>query len=844
MATTLTHLETVRRVLRGFSGPQPLAGTAQRAADAYAAMTAAEWTESDDGPAVPPHHCDRASPMPGDAYRQTWGYDKSTRTERSACGAVCYTVRLPADALGGEACGVASVSAKVFGDRYLECGAILTAILSEDAVPPAWGAILADGASTSAILVPAATDAHGDMIEPNKRADTSATATLPVGEPAAAWLHLVLRVADYLAVRDAWHEGGAMLDPDSIAVTFSRDVASDAPGDVALDIGRVGIGSGTGEVSAAYALQHLPRASIAVSYALTADETALAAEIDTTLPARVKELLAYLECAPALWAQTPMVAAAATVRYGRTGRVGFALRPNPGVAFCTFVAHGLTEGRTFRGLRLSSSLPCAGMPCRLMVYGVAEDIAIAADSALHTATPLPWWGDVLSRAFRRGRADSLRVMRNPEITSYAMPAAPESGTASVPVQPLAARSVSRDVSYIEFERPFASGRLSSVVLAIVPEGAATDTEPQPTSAQYEATVTREVSVVYQAQTTVTGNTADVSATGSMCFEVDADVMADVKRIVPQAGVTGDAWNSAIMRMPETEIRESVAHISQFGCEFVYDGKTYRYGYNRVSGDPAISTGYRATFFIYRPGSPTEDLVYSYSISRSDAPEFSFHAHAEDGSTILVRARIDNLITLIGSGSCDSGYNFGYVSPRMWNSLRDNHASNVSEMRVENLIKTRVSPGFAYAFAGWEQDNKIRATADVTQTGTISFVRDGILYSAPYDYSSSKQMGLTKTGTQVKTGNSLAEAATPYGEPHGFTLSLKFTGMDGSALWASVVVPQAGGLVGNVPYLASSANKGTPQKIGSVAAPGLTGEVTVVESGIGETIDPGLMYLVE
>ena len=229
MATTLTNLETVRRVLRGVSGPQPLAGTAQRAADAYAAMMAAEWTESGDVPSVPPHHFDNASPMPGDAYRQTWGYDKSTRTERSACGAACYSVRIPADALSGEACGVASVSAKAFGDRYLECGAILTAFLSEDAVPPAWDAILADGVSTSAILVPAATDAHGDTIPPNKRADTSATATLPVGEPAAAWLHIVIRVADYLAVRDAWHEGGAMLDPSTVAVTFSRDVAEDIP---------------------------------------------------------------------------------------------------------------------------------------------------------------------------------------------------------------------------------------------------------------------------------------------------------------------------------------------------------------------------------------------------------------------------------------------------------------------------------------------------------------------------------------------------------------------------------------------------------------------------------------
>jgi hypothetical protein len=165
--------------------------------------------------------------MDGDCFRQTWGYDAAARTERSACGAVCYSVKLPADALSGETCGVASVSAQIYGDRYLECGAVMTAILSDDPVPPAWDAILADGTSTGALLVPAATDAHGDAIKPNKRADTSTVATIPLGEPAAAWLHLVLRVADYLAYRDAWHEGGAMLDPSTIYVTFSRDVLPD-----------------------------------------------------------------------------------------------------------------------------------------------------------------------------------------------------------------------------------------------------------------------------------------------------------------------------------------------------------------------------------------------------------------------------------------------------------------------------------------------------------------------------------------------------------------------------------------------------------------------------------------
>lgn len=224
MAATLTGFECVRRVLRGVSGPQPLGGTAQRAAEAYEAMAGSAWLESDDGPTVPPHHYDTASPAPGDAYRQTFGYSATNRTERSACGAVCYSVKIPADALAGDPCSVASVEAKLVGDRYLECGAIMAAILSDDANPPdSWASVLA-AASTSALL--SATSAEAN-VKPNKRSDKTATATVSLSAPAMPYLHLVLRVADYLAFRDAWHEGGAMLDPSTVSVAFSRDVVPD-----------------------------------------------------------------------------------------------------------------------------------------------------------------------------------------------------------------------------------------------------------------------------------------------------------------------------------------------------------------------------------------------------------------------------------------------------------------------------------------------------------------------------------------------------------------------------------------------------------------------------------------
>ena len=223
MATTLTKLPFVRRVIRGISGPQPLAGTPQRAADAYAAMRAAGWAESDDGPAIPAHDYDADAPAPGDAYRQTWGYNPEARTESTACGAACYTYRLPADATTGEACSVASVSINLVGDRYLECGAMVTFLASESATPPPFAQLVAAGETAGPVLVPDTT-----IERVNERLDTSATLEwTPAGLVAPAYLHVLIRVADYTAARGAWHEGGAMLDPESISVTFSRDVAVD-----------------------------------------------------------------------------------------------------------------------------------------------------------------------------------------------------------------------------------------------------------------------------------------------------------------------------------------------------------------------------------------------------------------------------------------------------------------------------------------------------------------------------------------------------------------------------------------------------------------------------------------
>lgn len=229
MATTLTNLPVKRWTVTGISRPQPLAGTVDRAREAYEAMRAADWAETDGGPAIPAHDYDADAPAPGDAYRQTWGYDAAARTERSATGAVCYSVKVPSDALTGEACSVVSVAAALVGDRWLDGGAIVSAIVSASAAPPPFSDFLAAPATTEAMLAPTPADKPEGAPANwrNLRADATGTLALDVDAASDAWLHICLRVADYLFVYGSWHDGGVMLNPESISVSFSRDVAAD-----------------------------------------------------------------------------------------------------------------------------------------------------------------------------------------------------------------------------------------------------------------------------------------------------------------------------------------------------------------------------------------------------------------------------------------------------------------------------------------------------------------------------------------------------------------------------------------------------------------------------------------
>ena len=226
MSSTYTLKLHSRRVLVGESdGPQGADGVPELARTAYADMASSTWTLDGSAPSMPVHEFDRSRPS-GDAWKAVWGYDKAGRSQRGACGAVCYTFLVPSDAVDQTSpCTLDSVSLSVRGDRYLDQGAVVTLVNSSSAEPPAWADVLA--ASIQSDPVCATSD---QTVAPNKREAESADVELQVGAAPARYLHVVVRLQDYLGVRDAWIEGGAMLASGSVEATFSRSVSPDPDG--------------------------------------------------------------------------------------------------------------------------------------------------------------------------------------------------------------------------------------------------------------------------------------------------------------------------------------------------------------------------------------------------------------------------------------------------------------------------------------------------------------------------------------------------------------------------------------------------------------------------------------
>ena len=221
-----------RSVIVGVSDhPQGADAIPELARTAYADMAAHTWTRDDSPPTMPVHEYNR--PVPGgDAFAALWGYSAQGRTMKSAAGAVCYTFTVPADAVDQTthgACLLESVAIGVCGDRYLDAGAIVAAIPSASSTPPTWAEFLAASLTSDPVCATGdQLDPKGEPLLPNKREGESATVEFAPGSAPLRYLHVAIRLADYLATRGAWIEGGAMLIEGGVSATFSRTVAPDS----------------------------------------------------------------------------------------------------------------------------------------------------------------------------------------------------------------------------------------------------------------------------------------------------------------------------------------------------------------------------------------------------------------------------------------------------------------------------------------------------------------------------------------------------------------------------------------------------------------------------------------
>lgn len=236
----------VRHLRQGVT-PSLMTVTAMRemTTTAYNAMVATSWKQTDEQLSIlPKHHYAQTG------FRNTYDAAKfcgdyaASQQNAYAC-AVCYTIEIPLDALAGTKAKIQKINATVYGDRWLSEGAVLAAIPSSSSEPPEWAQVLIANYSSPDPAV--AIDSVSSWLPPLRKGQRSNTgpdnkcdAEIPLGGSgidASRYLHVVLRLADYISVsqlvtadgtRDnAWIEGGALIDGSTISVTFDRAVSPD-----------------------------------------------------------------------------------------------------------------------------------------------------------------------------------------------------------------------------------------------------------------------------------------------------------------------------------------------------------------------------------------------------------------------------------------------------------------------------------------------------------------------------------------------------------------------------------------------------------------------------------------
>ena len=243
-------LDYKRSVLRGVSDLISTTSMLAMKLQAYQRMTESDWLEVAEPISSLPVHWWNHSGFSDSYDAATFCGDYALGKQKSYACASCYTIKIPRDAQTGIPAKIEAVLATVRGDRWLSDGAIVSAFISNSETPPSWQTII-DTDNPSYLLSspdPApAIDEETTLdwqaplrgVNRSNAADESAyAATITANTPidAAEYLHIVIRMSDYLSVYkitleggvikdNAWVEGGANIDGTTLQVQFSRAVS-------------------------------------------------------------------------------------------------------------------------------------------------------------------------------------------------------------------------------------------------------------------------------------------------------------------------------------------------------------------------------------------------------------------------------------------------------------------------------------------------------------------------------------------------------------------------------------------------------------------------------------------
>ncbi len=217
---------TIRKYTRQARTGQKFHSTATNAAaaEAYANLRAAAWAEAPSLVADMPLHQFTQSGLSDryDAAKYVGDFDVSVFAQHAYATAACYSLKIPDDAQAGDPCDIEALRLNAFGDRWLQDGAIIAIHVTDSPTPPAdWADILtAADAQTDPLM--AVTPSNTG---PDSREEITLTPAAPV--PVDAYLHIVIRLADYLTHRGAWIEGSAIIAAQTIEVDYTRAVTPD-----------------------------------------------------------------------------------------------------------------------------------------------------------------------------------------------------------------------------------------------------------------------------------------------------------------------------------------------------------------------------------------------------------------------------------------------------------------------------------------------------------------------------------------------------------------------------------------------------------------------------------------